>query len=320
MIVKSTTADFTPKNEYYKKIAEEAFFFDIETTGLSHQFNNIISITVYLYEDFEFKIYQLFCEFRHDEKEILKFFKDLVKNKVYAVTYNGNTFDIPFMTNKAGRLNIDFNFENYIKIDLYQDLRRVKNKTGLNSLKLQDVEEYFDFGREDTFSGHDITILYEAYKAEPRKEFSELILQHNYEDVCNLPLLLEKIFDLYDEIIFRNNMIIKIINEQINFKKNMLICSLCVNTGYKRDFTYPSINFDLNLNVKSQLLSIKIPAYFYKDDSIKGFYYLNNDDFNMKSYTSIKGIKKNLIPLKINDEILYGNINKVVIKILEQLK
>lgn len=319
MIVKCNIADFNLKNEHSKKIAEEAFFFDIETTGLSHEFNNIISITVYLYEDFEFKIYQLFCEFSHDEKDMLKFFKDLVRNKVYAVTYNGNTFDIPFVTNKAGRLDIDFNFEEYIKIDLYQDLRRIKDKTCLNDLKLQTVEEYFMLEREDTFSGHDVTILYEAYKVEPRKEFSELILQHNYEDVYHLPSLLEKIFDLYDEIIVTKNMIIKIINNRLNFKKSTLICSLYINTGYKKDFTYPSINFDLKLNVKSQLLSVKIPVYFYKDAHIDEFYYLNNDDFNMKSYTSIKGIKKNLIPLKVNDEILYSNINKVVAKILERL-
>lgn len=298
-------------------LLKESFFFDIETTGLSHKNCNIISITALLYENNSYKIYQLYCEHRIDEKDMIKYFNDLIKHKKYVVTYNGNTFDIPFITNKSIQLELDFNFDSFIKIDLYNDLRHIKNKISINDLKLKTVEEYFKIKRVDTMSGQDITILYEAYKIEPRKEFTSLILQHNYEDVYNLPLLFEKIINLYDTIISYDNLFVKINYADFSFKKNALTGSFYIISDLKRDFIHLSINYDLKIDIKSQIMNFKIPMNFYKNDQIKEFYFINNDEYNISSYTAIKGIKKNLIPLKFNDTVCYNNLIAVTKKILD---
>lgn len=307
------------ENKNLNLLLNEVFFFDIETTGLSHKCCDIISITILIPEIHNIKIYQLFCEYKHDEKEMLEYFKTLIKDKKYVITYNGNTFDIPFITSKSRQYDINFNLDNFIKIDLYNDIRHNKNKLLINDLKLKTVEDYFNLKRDDTISGQDVIILYEAYKIEPRKEFSSLILQHNYYDVYNLPLLFESIINLYDEIIYYNNLIIKINYSDFKFKKNVLIGNFNIISDLKTDFIIPSINYDLKTDLGTQNIEIKIPVQFFKNNDIKEFYFINNDDMNITKYTAIKGIKKNLIPLKFNNEVCYNNIIIIIRKILDSI-
>lgn len=320
MIVKCTDIkNIETKNKFMNELLKDAFFFDIETTGLSHKYSSIISITILLKEDNKYKIYQLYCEYSIDEKEVIKYLKDLIKEKKYIITYNGNNFDIPFMINKYIKHEINFNFEHFVKIDLYSDMRRLRNKIEICDLKLKTVESYFNIKRDDTITGQDVIILYEAYKIEPRKEFSEIILQHNYEDVFNLPILFKSIFNLYDKIILCNNLIAKFNFSDFCFKKNTLAVNLYVISSFDKDYIHQSINFDLKLDIKSQLLKINIPISFYKDQKIQEFYYLNNDDFNIENYSTIEGIKKKLIPLKYNNDVYHENILNIIKSIITSI-
>lgn len=300
-------------------LLKKAFFFDIETSGLSHKNCNIISITALFYENNTYKIYQLFLEHLIDEKDMLKYFKELIKHKKYAITYNGNTFDIPFISSKSLKLGVELNFDEYIKIDLYNDLRHIKNKMAISDLKLKTVEEFFNIKRNDTISGQDVVILYEAYKIEPRKEFVSLILQHNYEDVYNLPILLKKIYSLYDVILSYENLTVKINYEDFVFKKNILTASFYIISDLKMDFINRSLDYDLKIDIKSQILYFNLPLKLFKNDDIKEFYYIDNNDYRLKSYTIIKGIKNNLIPLKFNSTTCNNNLLSVTKKILDSI-
>jgi len=320
LIVKCTDIkNIETKDKYMNALLKETFFFDIETTGLSHKYSNIISITILLKENKTYKIYQLFCEYSIDEKEVIKYLKDLVKEKKYIITYNGNNFDIPFMINKYIKHEIVFDFNCFVKIDLYSDMRHLHNKININNLKLKTVETYFNIIREDSITGQDVITLYEAYKIEPRKEFSEIILQHNYEDVYNLTILFKNIFNLYDKVILCNKIIVKINFSDLCFKKNTLVGHFYVISSYNKDYIHPALNFDLKLEIKSQLLKINIPIGFFKDEKIQEFYYLNNDDYNIENYTTIDGIKKNLIPLKYNDEVYHENIITIMKSIITSI-
>lgn len=320
MIVKCTDIkSIETKDKYMNALLKEAFFFDIETTGLSHKYSSIISITILLKENNTYKIYQLFCEYIIDEKEVINYLKDLIKEKKYIITYNGNNFDIPFMINKYIKHEIEFDFDHFVKIDLYSDMRHLRNKIDINDLKLKTVEAYFNIKREDPITGQDVIILYEAYKIEPRKEFSEIILQHNYEDVYNLPILFKNILKLYDKVILSNKMIVKINFSDFCFKKNSLVGSLYVISSFNLDYIHPALNFDLKLDIKSQLLKINIPITFFKDEKIQEFYYLNNNDYNIEKYTTIEGIKKKIIPLRYNDEVYHENIIIIINSIITSI-
>jgi len=319
MIVNSNELGNISDNNNINELLKESFFLDIETTGLSRQFSDIISITVLLYEAGSYKIYQIFCQYKIDEPEALKLLKDLIKSKKYVITYNGNTFDIPFLTNKTQKHDININFECFIKLDLYNYMRQLRNKIQINDLKLKTIEGYFNIKRDDTIGGEDVIVLYEAYKIEPRKEFSNLIMQHNYEDVFNLPILLNNIFNLYDAILYYKDLIVKINNQDFSIKKNSLFCKLNIISSLKTDYIHQDINFNLNLKINMQSMEINIPIGFYKDDNISEFYYVDNNEYKIKSYTAIEGIKRNLVPIKLNDKIYYENIINIVKNIINSI-
>lgn len=297
-------------------LLNEAFFIDIETTGLSREYSDIIAITVLFYEKNSYILHQIFCEYKIDEPEAIKLLKELISNRKYIITYNGNSFDIPFLSAKFKKHLINFDFEMLIKIDLYNWMRQLKNKINIENFKLKTAEKYFNIMREDTLLGEDIITLYEAYKVEPRKEFSSLILQHNYEDVLNLPILFNSIINLYDDVIYYDKLIVKINSDDFKISKNSLICRFNIIADYEHDYIHSGINFNLHLDSKSQIIKLSIPLGFFKDDRIHEFYFIDNNDYKVKSYTGIKGIKQNLMPVKFNDKIFYDNIINLVKTIL----
>lgn len=301
-------------NELYKK----SLFIDIETTGLSRIYSDIISITALLYEENQYKIYQIFCQYKVDQAQALKFLKDLTKSKKYIITYNGNSFDIPFLKEKAHQNNIDIDFDSLTKIDLYNYIQRFRNKIHAVDLKLKTIEKYFGIERNDTLGGKDVLTLYEAYQLEPRKEFSYLILRHNYEDVYNLPLVMEHIIDLHDDVLYFKDLIVTINHKDMRVKKNSLVGNFNIIYDSGMDFINHSINYNMVLSVDSQTMEINIPLNFFGDENIREFYYLNNDDYKIKSYTAIRGIKKNLIPVKLNNKVYYDNIINIIRKIISQ--
>ena len=318
MIINEYEVNDITDNHDINEIYKEAFFIDIETTGLSRIYSDIISITLLVYEDDKYKIYQIFCQYKIEQPDALKYLKELIKSKKYIVTYNGNSFDIPFLAEKAKRFNVTLDFDSLTKIDLYFLMKKLRYKIDIVNLKLKTLEEYFCIERNDTIEGTDVLTLYEAYKLEPRKEFSHLILRHNYEDVYNLPIVMNNIFTLYDDVIYLKNLIVTINNDELSIKKNSLQCKFNVITAIKKDFINHSINYNMNLSVETQTLEISIPLNTYKDENIREFYYLDNNEYRINSYTAIKGIKRNLIPIRINDKVYYDNINSIVRRILEE--
>jgi uncharacterized protein YprB with RNaseH-like and TPR domain len=305
-------------NPYLNEIYKEAVFIDIETTGLSSIFSDIISITFLLYRDDKYRIYQIFCQCKQDQPDALNYLNELTKLKKYMVTYNGNSFDIPFLAEKAKQLNITLDFDSFNKIDLYNCMKKFRYKINTVDLKLKTVEKYFSIERNDTLDGNDVITLYEAYKLEQRQEFSYLILKHNYEDVYNLPFIMNNIFSLYDFVIYTKNLIITINSEDITIKKNSIKCKFNIISLIEKDYINHSINYDMVLSVKPQTLKIDIPLNIYKDNNIREFYYLDNDEYNIDNYTSIKGLKRNLIPIKLNNKMYYDNINRIVKGIVEE--
>lgn len=308
-----------PWDERFDFLLKNAFFIDIETTGLSRDYSDIISITLLYFHKNSFILHQVFCQYRIDEHEALKYLKDLVKNKKFVITYNGNSFDIPFLSTKFKKHLIEFDFDFFIKLDLYNWMRQFKNKINLENLKLKTIEKHFNIERKDTLQGEDIITLYEAYKIEPRKEFSSLILQHNYEDVLNLPTLFNSIISLYDEVLFYDSLVVKINNEDFKISKNSLICSFNILTDFNTDYIHSHIDYNLKVNYKNQKMSLTIPLGFFMDEKIHEFYYIDNEIFKIKSFTGIKGIKKNLVPVKFNDKIFYNNIIDLVKIILSPI-
>ena len=99
---------------------QQSLFFDIETTGLSA---DISAITVIGCCDMDGNVTQWFNEDGLSQKQILTDFLAFIQPYNTLITFNGKTFDLPFLTSKIKEFKINASFDQYEHLDLYQILK-----------------------------------------------------------------------------------------------------------------------------------------------------------------------------------------------------
>jgi hypothetical protein len=146
-------------------------YLDIETTGLDHWGFDITTIA--LYDGTVIKYYI-------QGKNLEDFIRDIQKYKV-IVTYNGKTFDVPFI-------------EGYFKIKLnhgHIDLRYVLKSLGYGGgLKSCEKALGLDRGDLDGVDGYFAVLLWQDYQRHRNVKALETLLAYNIEDVVNLETLM----------------------------------------------------------------------------------------------------------------------------------
>lgn len=180
--------------------------FDIETTGLYPKHDKIILIGfVHImpgYNDGE--LVQFFAETPEEEKDILLNTTHEVSESDILITYNGRSFDVPFLDTRCKKYSI--HSKNIFNLDLYQLVRNYSTlKNVLGSLSQKSMEGFMQIEhlRADEISGGESVNLYNEYTANDSASFrsEELlkkILLHNRDDVLQLTRLISllKYFDL----------------------------------------------------------------------------------------------------------------------------
>lgn len=180
--------------------------FDIETTGLYPKHDKIILIGfVHIipgYNDGE--LVQFFAETPEEEKDILLNTTHEVSESDILITYNGRSFDVPFLDTRCKKYSI--HSKNIFNLDLYQLVRNYSTlKNVLGSLSQKSMEGFMQIEhlRADEISGGESVNLYNEYTANDSASFrsEELlkkILLHNKDDVLQLTRLISllKYFDL----------------------------------------------------------------------------------------------------------------------------
>lgn len=164
---------------------------DIETTGLSPDSSAFILGGLISYE--EQSLEQFFVEDLAHEKEVLELFLNRLRDFDVIITYNGQSFDIPFLLKRAGKLGIPVNFTLPYNLDLYLVLNNHSTlRKILPNLKQKTVETFMGLwaSREDEISGKESVYLYFEYLNTRNREIKEKILLHNRDDVQQLSKLL----------------------------------------------------------------------------------------------------------------------------------
>lgn len=85
-------------------LTKEMLLFDIETTGLSSARDQIYCIGCGYLDGTEVCVELFFAESPEDEKELLNAFSRLADIHPVLVTFNGTTFDIPFIKNEPSSM------------------------------------------------------------------------------------------------------------------------------------------------------------------------------------------------------------------------
>lgn len=251
--------------------------FDIETTGLYPKHDKIILIGfVHIipgYNDGE--LVQFFAETPEEEKDILLNTTHEVSESDILITYNGRSFDVPFLDTRCKKYSI--HSKNIFNLDLYQLVRNYSTlKNVLGSLSQKSMEGFMQIEhlRADEISGGESVNLYNEYTANDSASFrsEELlkkILLHNRDDVLQLTRLISllKYFDLNVAV------------EKIGFTtKDLLVTEYTlsgtqfkINGLQKNEYvdyiSFPNLKFSgkIEFNVENGFWQAEYPIYTRKE-------------------------------------------------------
>lgn len=165
--------------------------FDIETTGLSPERASFILGGLASFS--ENTLEQYFADTLSEEAQLLEAFLQRLSGFHVLITYNGNSFDLPFLLRRAEKLNVPVPKNMPYPLDLYAVLNGHSSlRKFLPNLKQKTVENFMGLwtSRTDEISGAESVSLYLDYLMNKDPQKREVILLHNKDDVLQLSRLL----------------------------------------------------------------------------------------------------------------------------------
>ena len=187
---------------------EDLLFLDIETLGIYD--SPMIVVGLGYFKDNKFNIDILFARDLEEEISICEHLKNkILPNFKCLVTYNGKSFDIPYIANRflyffdenpmISEDDIPYKQVNtkYHHIDLYHNCRR-KYKGMFHNYTLTNMEEQLlQMKRENELPSNLVGTCYRMYLKDPQRYIGLIkeVIEHNYYDIYALPLILQKILE-----------------------------------------------------------------------------------------------------------------------------
>lgn len=170
-------------------LAPGDLFLDIETTGLSRSHHQIYLIGMAsMVDNNQVYVNQLFADRPEDEAELLTHFSDnlhaLQVRRI--ITFNGNSFDLPFLLERAKKTGAALSFDDFQLFDIYKEVTKRKRILQLQNYRQKTIEQFLGIRREDKYSGGDLISVYKNYVRCPDETSARLLKLHNYEDVLGM--------------------------------------------------------------------------------------------------------------------------------------
>ena len=165
---------------------------DIETKGLSNV--PIILIGVAEIRGNKIVASQYFLRDYTEEPSIIDAYLSHLDEDSVHVTFNGKSFDVPFIKNRCAYNGIDANLDlphldlMYFAKNLWRDK--------LSNCQLQTIEqEIFGIQREGDVPGQYIPGYYDTYLSQNNIGPVVPIIEHNCQDIISLASFLEKMYE-----------------------------------------------------------------------------------------------------------------------------
>ncbi len=169
---------------------ENFLFMDIETLGLKGV--PLILIGVARVESNKILVEQYLLRNLEEEGAALDAFLEQVDENTVFVSFNGQTFDIPYIKDRLRHHGIKGNIQRY-HLDLLHFSRRTW-RDKLPNCKLQTLEKHlFDFERKDDVPSSMVPSFYKTYDETGNIGPLIPIVEHNREDVVTLARILSRL-------------------------------------------------------------------------------------------------------------------------------
>lgn len=288
-------------------IDTDAVILDIETTGLSRKKDLIITIGLLYVEDGAIVMEQYFAESLMDEVNLIEKFLEKIKSFDTVLTYNGDSFDIPFIREKINFYGLeDFDVN---QIDLYKTVRKYKDILGLQKINQKEVEKYLHIDRRENLKGSDVALLYKNFLL--KGVSSEEIILHNKWDLINLHKILKIEKVIADKMTVETDLGTFTIKD-FNVNKNLLTLTgmtNCKNIFYNRD------TYEMQVSGNTFTLEIFLEEESY-DASTKCKFINRNKLPEVKDHSQIE-FPSALYPISLGRKIFTKNIVELGKKIIK---
>lgn len=308
-----------PLSKHFTSFYENHNFivFDIETTGLNAKYERVILIGFMYIEDEQPVIEQYFCHHRKSEPLLLKKFSETIRQYDLLITYNGNSFDIPFLNQRFHQSGIPYQIDKHKNLDLLRFARKYQQHLNLSDCTLKSLEKSLGIHRRDTISGKESVELYAAYEKKPSLALKKKILLHNYEDIYYLAHCLQIIDQVsYDEALEQMPLILKPMLGQswnisnLRIKGNTLQAEGYYTGSPLEDRIIHENGYSFQYDQFTHHYHLRIPLYAGMLSSGAKCLYIDTLDFlfNYKKQTSDLLLKEHILPIKISNQLKTAEI------------
>lgn len=257
-------------------------FLDIETTGFTAKNSSLYMIGCACYEDGCFQVRQWMAEKYEEEKDVLTAFFEFAESRKFLIHFNGNNFDLPYLTQKAAQYELPYDFSTFEGIDLYRRISPYKFFLHLPNCKQKTIEQYLGIDREDIFSGGELIGIYHDYVKSPSARSKNALLTHNREDVIGmleiLPIL--SYYDIFNGEIKARKVQANYYTDYAGNRRQELIMTLTLPSALPVPLS-ASVN-GCYFKGEGTEASLRVPIYeeelkyFYAN--YKDYYYLPTED------------------------------------------
>ena len=261
---------------------EKLIFFDIETTGFSRRYCNIYLIGCMYYAGDELMYTQWLAENFNDEANVLMAFHKFIQNFDTIIHFNGNSFDIPFVTERGKKYMLDFDFDKFKHIDIYKSVNTLNHILNMENQKQKSFESLLGIKRTDPFSGGDLIEVFKHFVESKDERLLMPLLLHNKEDVFNMAYLLS-LLSFKDLFLHKYTITNYAFNEYKDYNGDTqkelkitfeLFNALPVNISYNMN----GISLIIKENIGHLSVQVLQGTYKYFYNNYKDYYYLTTED------------------------------------------
>ena len=282
-------------DESAKYLDKNTCLMDIETTGFDRNKCHIYMIGLAREIDYHtIEVTLFFAENKSEEKDILFKYLEYTKDIIHFITFNGLSFDFPFIKSRLEIYNTSYNFEQYNHTDIYKECKCIKDMLHLDNLKQKTIESFLGISREDKYTGGELISQYYDYEKIQNDECCNNLITHNLEDVKGMADLLVILrYTHINDIIDTRSDVELIFNQENKTIKTTMHLRCRLPKGFIISSEYYYIKFEDD-TVKTLLKPDNTSMKYFLDDYSK-YMYLPNEDIVIPKQLLNKNNKKNAV-------------------------
>ena len=262
--------------------ASKILFIDIETTGFTAKSSNLYLIGCVYFNSGIWYTKQFFAENYSEEAEIITEFFEFAKDYTYLIHFNGNNFDLPYITQKCKDLNLPYNFDSFEGLDIYKRVAPYKEVLKIENCKQKTLESFLKIERKDEMGGGDLIGVYHHFVESGDEEARRLLLLHNRDDIAGMLKLLPILsyVDLFNENIHVTKVSANYYKDYTGKDRSELIMSFDCPSIILTPVTIIKGNLYMTASGNQGLIKVPIyeeeMKYFYAN--YRDYYYLPSED------------------------------------------